>query len=249
MTLYGLIHARFILTAPGISRMADKMDDACFGTCPRFLCGDTAVLPLGLSAELHQHNLLLFCPRCEEAYAPPPRRSPSAADLDGAFFGPTFPHLLLLQGKAALNKTTDVYTPRIYGFRVASQRGRASLADTCIGYGPNRASPTARAEGFPPGVSALGTKGYAGVAAGSSSRAAAALPVPPFRSRSLPLTSPYSPAAGAGAGASAEAPKPGAGGLAVDDFLDEEDELGAGGKPGQRPAAGSSGRSAKRRKT
>lgn len=63
-------------------------------------------------------------------------RTFSPRDLDGAFFGPTFPHLLLLtkQGShpvTALTKTNERYVPRIYGFRVANQRGRMGLRDSC----------------------------------------------------------------------------------------------------------------------
>lgn len=36
--LYGLIHARFILTPKGLNIMKDKFLKGVFGMCPRVLC-------------------------------------------------------------------------------------------------------------------------------------------------------------------------------------------------------------------
>jgi len=46
MLLYGLIHARYILTSHGLSAMHKKYQQACFGKCPRFLCASQSVVPV-----------------------------------------------------------------------------------------------------------------------------------------------------------------------------------------------------------
>ena len=60
----------------------------------------------------------VYCPLCEDCYCP---RSKYHDNIDGAFFGTTFPHLLLmtypqLQPEAA----ADPYVPRVFGFKLSS---------------------------------------------------------------------------------------------------------------------------------
>ncbi|EPY39954.1 casein kinase II subunit beta [Angomonas deanei] len=118
-TLYGLIHARFITTNRGLKMMEDKFANCDFGTCPRVFCGGQAVLPVGQSDVVRESSVKLFCPKCEDIYYP---RSSRHKSLDGAFWGTTFPHLLLLQMRDNPSKTipkpVQRYVPRIYGFRV-----------------------------------------------------------------------------------------------------------------------------------
>ncbi len=92
------------------------------------------VLPLGRSALPGVDRLLLYCPRCQDAYTPPSRRM---SQLDGCGFGPTFPHLLILQFKDRLPSWSSIaqerfsHTPRIFGFKISSLNG-GEQARRCI---------------------------------------------------------------------------------------------------------------------
>lgn len=117
-TLYGLIHARFILTQRGLRLMEDKYRQYHFGRCPRVFCSGQAVLPVGQSDVVRESSVKVFCPKCEEIYYP---RSSRHKALDGAFWGTTFPHLLLMQmleNHPPIPRSRQTYVPRIFGFRV-----------------------------------------------------------------------------------------------------------------------------------
>jgi casein kinase II subunit beta len=116
--LYGLIHQRFILTRRGLDKMFRKYRQGDFGRCPVVNCNDAKLLPIGRSDLPHQSNVKLFCPACHEIFHID-RHHAAANKLDGAYFGTTFPHLLIMQFKeqfAHLRRGT--YVPRIFGFKV-----------------------------------------------------------------------------------------------------------------------------------
>lgn len=156
--LYGLIHARFITTSRGQTKMvqplsllpclsphraerdqSEKFRKAEFGRCPRVLCAQQPVLPVGLSDIPYQKAVKLYCPRCEDVYTP---RSSRHGQIDGAYFGTSFPHMLFMAcpgllpakrpspttqiavGSAAMVSTVTVaesvdrYRPRMFGFVV-----------------------------------------------------------------------------------------------------------------------------------
>lgn len=85
--LYGLIHARYITSRPGIQQMFEKYDLSHFGFCPRVYCAGARVLPVGLTDTPGQQTVKLFCPSCLDVYTPPNSRFQA---VDGAFFGTTF---------------------------------------------------------------------------------------------------------------------------------------------------------------
>ena len=91
--LYGLIHARFILTARGQEAMLEKYAAGEFGRCPRVCCGGHHLLPVGQSDVPRNASVQVFCSKCQDIFHPNNTRQ---NNIDGAFFGTTFCHLFLL---------------------------------------------------------------------------------------------------------------------------------------------------------
>ncbi|CAI2175212.1 15775_t:CDS:10 [Funneliformis geosporum] len=114
--LYGLIHARFIITSRGLAKMLEKYKKADFGRCPRVLCHNQPLLPVGLSDQPYTKSVKLYCPRCEDIYNP---KSTRHASIDGAYYGSTFPHMLFQVYPHLLPpKSNERYVPRIFGFKI-----------------------------------------------------------------------------------------------------------------------------------
>ncbi|KAF9183351.1 casein kinase 2 regulatory subunit [Haplosporangium sp. Z 767] len=114
--LYGLIHARFIITTHGLTKMLEKFKKCDFGRCPRVLCHNHPLLPVALSDIPYTKSVKLFCCRCEDIYNP---KSTRHASIDGAYFGCSFPHMLFqVYPQLVPPKSTDRYVPRIFGFKL-----------------------------------------------------------------------------------------------------------------------------------
>ncbi|KAJ3214499.1 casein kinase 2 regulatory subunit [Clydaea vesicula] len=87
-----------------------------FGKCPRILCNGQNVLPIGVSDQSGLMSVKLYCPHCEDIYIPNSKRHQST---DGAYFGTSFPHLLLqVHNEFLPKKNNQVYSPKIFGFKV-----------------------------------------------------------------------------------------------------------------------------------
>lgn len=114
--LYGLIHARYIVTNRGMHAMYEKYRSAAFGRCPRVFCQGQPALPVGLSDLPRNYTVNVFCPRCHGLFFP---KSTRQANIDGAYFGTTFPHLYLMTHPDMIPaKPSQTYVPRVYGFKV-----------------------------------------------------------------------------------------------------------------------------------
>lgn len=135
MDLYGVIHARYILSPHGLNKMREKFLQGAFGTCPRVLCERQHVLPIGVSEELSTSRVKVYCPRCVDVYLPRQKQ----LDIDGAYFGASFPHVFLkvrilpslsstqlFVSQQHFNDTvmpTPRFIPKIYGFKIFGMRG------------------------------------------------------------------------------------------------------------------------------
>ncbi|KAJ6839324.1 putative casein kinase II subunit beta-4 isoform X1 [Iris pallida] len=114
--LYGLIHVRYILTSKGMAAMLDKFKNYDFGRCPRVYCCGQPCLPVGQSDIPRSSTVKIYCPKCEDIYYP---RSKYQGNLDGAYFGTTFPHLFLMTyGHLKPQKASQRYIPRVFGFKI-----------------------------------------------------------------------------------------------------------------------------------
>lgn len=117
--LYGLIHARYIITKPGLQSMAEKFDHKEFGTCPRYYCGGMQLLPCGLSDTVGKHTVRLYCPSCQDLYLP---QSSRHLCLEGAFWGTSFPGIFLKHFKEleeyVEKKNKEAYDLKVFGFKI-----------------------------------------------------------------------------------------------------------------------------------
>ncbi|KAL6981360.1 putative casein kinase II subunit beta-4 [Sarracenia purpurea var. burkii] len=114
--LYGLIHVRYILTSKGMAAMLEKYKNFDFGRCPRVYCCGQPCLPVGQSDIPRASTVKIYCPKCEDIYYP---RSKYQGNIDGAYFGTTFPHLFLMTyGHLKPQKAAQSYVPKVFGFKI-----------------------------------------------------------------------------------------------------------------------------------
>ena len=130
--LYGLVHARYIVTTRGLSKMVkppdcpddrkltppqlEKYKKSEFGKCPRVMCDAQPLLPMGQNDTSSLSTVKLYCAKCEDLYNP---KSTRHASIDGAYFGTSF-HNILFQVYPAMMpaKSLRRHEPRVFGFRV-----------------------------------------------------------------------------------------------------------------------------------
>jgi casein kinase II subunit beta len=102
--VYGLMHARYILTFQGTRKMLPKYEIGLFGACPRIACNGQALLPIGLDPVPGRATVKGFCPCCQDVYD-------LDHPLDGAYFGPYFAHFFLQAEKTDMKTEAKVPPP------------------------------------------------------------------------------------------------------------------------------------------
>ncbi|KAI9376757.1 casein kinase II, regulatory subunit [Aspergillus egyptiacus] len=125
--LYGLVHARYIVTTRGLAKMVEKYKKGDFGKCPRVVCEGHPLLPTGQHDVANMSTVRLYCAKCEDIYNP---KSSRHAAIDGAYFGTSFTSMLFQVYPNLLpEKSIRRYEPRIYGFRVHASAALARWQD------------------------------------------------------------------------------------------------------------------------
>jgi len=104
-----------------MAKIYQKFLAGLYTNCPRALCDRQKVIPVGLSCDLKVSRFKVYCPRCEEVYLPKFR----SVNIDGAYFGTSFPHVFLKHYPDAviLPPKVYLYEPRIFGFKIHGKRG------------------------------------------------------------------------------------------------------------------------------
>lgn len=117
--LYGLIHARYILTKQGLHAMAEKYEDTCFGSCPRYYCDNMNFIPIGRFDSPGVETVRLYCPNCNDIYLP---NSSRYLNIDGAFFGTSFAGLFMKMfpeiNRQVQARTKEQFRLKIFGFKI-----------------------------------------------------------------------------------------------------------------------------------
>ena len=108
--LYGLIHARYIFTQEGINEMTKKFSEGVFGTCPRYNCGGTHLIPIAMSDRPNVDTVKTYCYRCQQIY----ETDPAHATLDGAYFTKSFAHYFLLELRETEKQGRNPNDPSIF---------------------------------------------------------------------------------------------------------------------------------------
>lgn len=118
--LYGLIHARFILTQQGAAMMREKFLLGEFGWCPRVLWKRQYVLPIATTEELGISRVKVFWPKWQDIYTP----REGTVDIDGAYFGLNFPQAFMKFYPDIFDKINgpERYVAKLYGFRVFGKK-------------------------------------------------------------------------------------------------------------------------------
>lgn len=114
--LYGLIHARYILTTRGLNKMFEKFRSGDFGYCPRVHCQLNPLLPVGLNDQPRMASVKLYCSKCEDLYNP---KSGRHSAIDGAYFGTSFPAMFFQNFPNTVPiHAKETYVPRVFGFKL-----------------------------------------------------------------------------------------------------------------------------------
>lgn len=114
--LYGLLHARYLNTSEGMERIYQKYVKKEFPYCPRILCKKITCIPFGISNDMCEYPVKMFCPNCSDIYN---IKNSIFSKVDGSFFGNSWiPIFLKKYSHIIPSKKARVHVPKIFGFEI-----------------------------------------------------------------------------------------------------------------------------------
>ena len=128
--LYGLIHSRFLMTNRGVQLIHEKYHQKIYERCPNINCKDFHCLPYGISEDLFEGSVYMFCPNCNDIYLP---ENPICRDLDGAFFGSAYIVAFLHNYPEFKNKylIKNKFDLKLFGFKIEFQSNEEDIEEDC----------------------------------------------------------------------------------------------------------------------
>lgn len=114
VVMHDLIHGRYVVSGAGLESVHQKYRQRFYGNCPRWLCDEHALLPIGLHDTHGISTAQCFCPKCRDVYCTPNHNS-----VDSIAFGTSLPHLILDKYPDLCPFKPDTeYVPKIFGFKI-----------------------------------------------------------------------------------------------------------------------------------
>merc|ERR1712224_401872 len=96
-----------------------------FGNCSRVFCNRQAMLPIGISDLPGRENVKLYCPGCRQVYNP---RSSRYKQVDGAYWGTSFPHMMLMVHPGYFPAPPkNSWVPKMYGFKIHDSAAKVQI--------------------------------------------------------------------------------------------------------------------------
>lgn len=115
VNIYIQLHQRYVTTPDAITILKRKFSSGIFGSCPRFNCEGQYLLPIGMDYDTDKSKICGWCPKCHDIYE-------VETDIDGAFYGPSFPHFFQQMAKDVINvKPANKTTVNFFGIPVETQ--------------------------------------------------------------------------------------------------------------------------------
>ena len=73
------------------------------------------MFPIGETDQPKQRFIKFYCPRCQDVYFP---TNKAMENVDGAFFGVSFPHVFMMNFPEMRPKKTGKFVTSIFGFKL-----------------------------------------------------------------------------------------------------------------------------------
>ena len=113
--LYGLIHAKYLMTKQGLEELHKKYESSTYDLCPNVNCRRKC-LPMGLSETIGESCIYMYCPFCGDLYH---SENQICTRIDGSAFGSSYIlHFIHQYPDVQPNYLPPKPELRLFGFKI-----------------------------------------------------------------------------------------------------------------------------------